>query len=132
MELREKVYEICVKYLNIREQLRDYTRKLMKEAHEKGTPVMRTMFYEFLEDENCWVIEDQYMFGDRYLVAPVLYPKMQTRKVYLPGGYKWRDMEKGTVHIGGQTIEVELSLDYMPVFEKYQDNLRVNIEVNII
>lgn len=120
----EKVYEICVKYLNIREQLRDYTRKLMKEAHEKGTPVMRTMFYEFPEDENCWVIEDQYMFGDRYLVAPVLYPKMQTRKVYLPGGYKWRDMEKGTVHIGGQTIEVELSLDYMPVFEKYQDNLR--------
>ena len=96
----------------------------MKEAHEKGTPVMRTMFYEFPEDENCWASEDQYMFGDRYLVAPVLYPMMQTRKVYLPGGYKWRDMEKGTVHIGGQTIEVELSLDYMPVFEKYQDNLR--------
>ena len=34
----EKVYDICVKYINIRENLRDYTRAAMKEAHEKGTP----------------------------------------------------------------------------------------------
>lgn len=114
----EKVYEICVKYLNIREKLRDYTRNLMKEAHEKGTPVMRTMFFEFPEDEICWTAEDQYMYGDRYLVAPVLYPGAQKRKVYLPRGCKWRDMESGTVYNGGETIEVELSLEYMPVFEK--------------
>ena len=41
----EEVYEICKKYLELRETLRPYVRKdLMKEAHEKGTPVMRPQF----------------------------------------------------------------------------------------
>ncbi len=114
----EKVYEICVKYLNIREKLRDYTRKLMKEAHEKGTPVMRTMFYEFPDNEKCWTVEDQYMYGDRYLVAPVLYQGAKKRNVYLPAGYKWKDTDNGSVYAGGQTIEVQLSLESMPVFER--------------
>ena len=67
----EEVYEICKKYLNIREKLRPYTRELMKEDHEKGTSVMRTLFYEFSEDSTCWEIEDQYLYGRDILVAPV-------------------------------------------------------------
>ena len=43
----EKNYEILTKFIGVREKMRDYTRSLMAEAHEKGTPVMRTMFYEF-------------------------------------------------------------------------------------
>lgn len=114
----EKVYDICVKYMNIREKLRDYTRKLMKEAHENGTPIMRTMFYQFPDDEMCWKAEDQYMYGDRYLVAPVLFPGAKKRSVYLPKDSQWRDTENGSVHIGGRTIEVGLSLESMPVFER--------------
>lgn len=114
----EKVYDICVKYMNIREKLRDYTRKLMKEAHEKGTPIMRTMFYEFPNDELCWEAEDQYMYGDRYLVTPVLYAGARKRNVYLPKGFQWKDTENGHIYEGGKTIEVELSLETMPVFER--------------
>lgn len=43
-------YEICKKYMFIRERLRDYTRGLMREANEKGMPVMRPLFYKFPED----------------------------------------------------------------------------------
>ena len=114
----DKVYDICVKYMNIREKLRDYTRKLMKEAHEKGTPIMRTMFYQFPKDEMCWTVEDQYMYGDRFLVAPVLYAGAKTRNVYLPKDFQWKDIENGSIYEGGTTIEVELSLETMPVFEK--------------
>lgn len=114
----EKVYDICVKYINIREGLRGYTRKLMKEAHEKGTPVMRTLFFEFPEDEKCWEIADEYMYGDRYLVAPILYTGMNERSIYLPSGYQWREMESNKVYRGGETIKIKLSLESMPVFEK--------------
>ena len=41
----EEVYEICRKYMELRERIRPYTRSLMAEAHEKGTPVMRPLFY---------------------------------------------------------------------------------------
>ena len=38
------------KYLRLREEMRDYTRKLMEEAHTKGLPLMRAMFVEFPDD----------------------------------------------------------------------------------
>lgn len=114
----EKVYDICVKYIHIREKLRDYTRRLMKEAHEIGTPVMRTLFYQFPEDETCWDITDEYMYGDLYLVAPVLYAGIEERNVYLPKGNKWKEIESELVYTGGATINIKLSLESMPVFER--------------
>ena len=50
----EEVYEICKKYIRIRENMRPYTRALMQAAHEKGTPVIRPLFYDFPEDAMCW------------------------------------------------------------------------------
>lgn len=114
----EEVYDICVKYMNIREKLRDYTRELMKEAHELGSPIMRTMFYQFPADDKCWELSDQYMYGDKYLVAPILYAGAKEREVYLPKGYQWRDMETNSVYEGDTTIKVPLTLDSMPVFER--------------
>ncbi len=42
---------ILEKYIQFREAMRPYLRKLMNEVHEFGKPVMRTMFYEFPQDE---------------------------------------------------------------------------------
>ena len=112
----KEVYGICKKYLELRETMRDYTRSLMAEAHEKGTPVMRTMFYEFPEDETCWQVEDQYLYGSRYLVAPVLEAGQTTRRVYLPMGCRWTAMEGGAAYEGGQWIDAACPLETMPVF----------------
>lgn len=111
----EEVYEICKKYLNIREKLRPYTRELMKEAHEKGTPVMRTLFYEYPEDSTCWEIEDQYFYGRDILVAPVLNANSENRKVYLPEG-EWVEYETKKVYSGKQWIIVKTPVDEIPVF----------------
>ena len=67
-------------YLKLRWSLKPYIEKLMKEAHEDGSPLMRTMFYEFPDDAKCWEVTDQYMFGDKYLVAPILEAGMSERK----------------------------------------------------
>ena len=66
----EEVYEICRKYMELRERIRPYTRSLMAEAHEKGTPVMRPLFYGYPEDATCWDIGDEYLYGSDILVAP--------------------------------------------------------------
>ena len=112
----EKVYHICRKYMKLRENMRDYSRKLMQEAHEKGTPVMRTLFYEFPEDKICWTIEDEYFYGGDILVAPVFEPGAKWRRVYLPDGADWKDAESGKVYSGGQTIEVPVDLETIPYF----------------
>ena len=112
----EEVEAVCTKYIRLRESMRDYVRDQMRLAHEKGTPVMRPMFYDFPQDAPCWEIEDAYMFGPDYLVAPVTELGQRERQVYLPGGTKWREMETGVIHDGGQTVTVEAPIDVIPVF----------------
>ena len=112
----EEVYEICKKYMQLRETMRPYTKKLMEEAHEKGTPVMRTLFYEFPEDEKSWETEDEYLYGADYLVAPVLEAGQREREVYLPKGCEWKNFENGEIFDGGRTVKVKAPLDVIPVF----------------
>lgn len=114
----EEVYEICKKYMEIREQLRPYTRSLMKEAHEKGTPIMRTLFYMYPQDKNCWEVEDEYLYGPDILVAPILYANQRFREVYLPIGEKWIEYSTGKEYEGGQVVEAVAELETIPLFLK--------------
>jgi alpha-D-xyloside xylohydrolase len=114
----DSVYEICKVYMHLRESMRDYTRKLMEEAHKKGSPVMRPCFYDFPGDPRCWEIDTQYMYGSRYLVCPVLSPGQRSMEVYLPAGASWKALPGGDVYGGNQMIRVDCPLERMPVFEK--------------
>ncbi|KAM5354099.1 hypothetical protein ACJ41O_000749 [Fusarium nematophilum] len=114
-----EVYDICVRHIRIREDLRPYTRALMREAHERGTPVMRPLFYEFPHDERCWDVSTQYLYGSRYLVCPVLKSKQESMEVYLPiigDGGKWRSFTGSRVYEGGRMVEVDCPLQEIPVF----------------
>ncbi len=113
----EENYEIMKKYYQIRMELLDYIETLYEEASKNGSPLLRTMFFEFPQDEKCWELQDQYMFGDKYLVAPVLHLNEFAREVYLPEG-KWQLTSTGEVFEGNQTVKVDAPIDYMPVFEK--------------
>ena len=112
----EEAYPVLKKFIGIRERMRDYTRGLMKEAHEKGTPVMRTLFYEFPDDKECWDITDSYMFGPDVLVAPVVYEGARSRQVYLPRGAVWTHAGSGKIYEGGQSYEIDAPLETLPVF----------------
>lgn len=112
----KEAYPILVKYMKLRESMRPYIRGLMQEAHESGAPVIRPMFYEFPQDEACWELKDQYMFGPDMLVAPILYEEMYEREVYLPKGASWTELHSGKSFEGGQTITAPAPLDIIPIF----------------
>ena len=111
----EEAYPILVKYMHMREEMRDYVRDLMKQAHEKGTPVIRPCFYEFPDDKKCWEVEEQYMFGSKYLVVPVMKPGQRKIEAYLPRGL-WKLWDEDKDFKGGAIVEVDCPLDTMPVF----------------
>ena len=113
----EDNYRIMKKYYDIRVSLRSYIKELYEEASANGSPLIRTMFYEFPEDSKCWELQDQYMFGSKYLVAPIFALNQSERDVYLPQG-SWRDTRDGKEYKGGCTIRTNAPLDAMPVFEK--------------
>lgn len=113
-----QVYDILSEYLHMRERLRPYVTKLMLEAHEKGTPVMRPMFYDFSEDPDCWEVETQYLFGPDILVVPITDLGCRSIKVYLPKGASWTNAWNGEQFQGGQWITVDAPLEQIPLFAK--------------
>ena len=113
----EENYAIMRKYYDVRIAMHDYIRDLYREAHETGAPLIRTMFFEFPEDAKCWELQDQYMFGGRYLVAPILHLNEYKREVYLPRG-KWKNVNTGEIIKGGQNLSVKAPIDEIPVFER--------------
>lgn len=121
----DQVYEICKKYISIRETMRPYTRELMREAHEKGTPVMRPLFYDFPEDTVCWENEKEYMYGPNILVAPVMERGEKTKEVYLPAGTRWTNVWTKEAFEGGQTVTVATPLDQIPLFTREGYTLEV-------
>lgn len=109
------MFAILEKYLRFRLSLKGYIFGLMKQAHETGAPLMRAMFYEFPDDQHCWELCDQYMFGSAYLVAPVVQQGAVSRSVYLPKG-KWQKLWSGEIFQGGCTLVCAAPLDSIPVF----------------
>ncbi|VUC34034.1 unnamed protein product [Clonostachys rosea] len=119
----EDVFRICKAYIKLREKLRDYIRDLTNEAHTKGDPIIRPLFYDFPQDKNTWDIEEQYMFGSKYLVAPIFRHGERETNVYLPAGSTWRQFGSegetvGDAIQGGKFLKVASPLEYMPVFER--------------
>ena len=113
----EKNYAIMKHYYDIRISMHGYIKSLFDEAHENGSPLLRAMFFEFPEDGTCWDLQDQYMFGPKYLAAPILQLNQFRREVYLPQG-RWRLTSTEEIFEGGQTVAVNAPIEYMPVFER--------------
>jgi len=86
---KEKVKEV----INLRYRFLPYLYMLAVEAHEKGHPIVRPLFYEFQHDEDTYRIDDEYMVGKSLLYAPIL--QGEKRKVYLPREAQWVDFWDG-------------------------------------
>ncbi|AYW46531.1 glycoside hydrolase family 31 protein [Tetragenococcus koreensis] len=112
----DEVENILTKYVEIRECLKDYLSKIMEEAHKYGYPVMRTLFYEFPEDENSWEVDNTYLLGSDILVAPIMNYEDRSRKVYLPDNENWIHLYSGQEFEGGSSYDIEASLEQIPIF----------------
>lgn len=113
----EDNYAIMKNYYNIRIAMHDYIKALYDEASINGSPLIRAMFYEFPDDKHCWELQDQYMFGDKYLVAPIFAYNQFSRDIYLPAG-TWKLTSTQEIFSGKCTVTVDAPLEYMPVFER--------------
>lgn len=99
---------------HLHQNFSNYILKYAKIASETGEPIVRSMEYSYPHQgyENC---QDQFMLGDKYLVAPMTKPGTR-RSIHLPKG-RWKD-DLGQTHKGGQIIEIDVPLARLPFFEK--------------
>ena len=112
------VTDIYRAYTKLHEVLTPYITEHTEVACTTGMPVMRHLILQYQDDKNVYGIEDEYMFGDAFLVAPIVTDKT-TRDIYLPEG-EWMDLntgEKITVGKGGKTLTgYTAKITQLPVF----------------
>jgi alpha-glucosidase (family GH31 glycosyl hydrolase) len=106
-----------IKYDSLRYTLFPYIYSNAHEMYKTGMPLMRSLVLHYQNDTNVYKIEDQYLFGEYIMVAPVVKKDMNLRKIYLPEG-EWYDFWSGNKHNGNQTIEYTCPEDVLPLLVK--------------
>jgi alpha-D-xyloside xylohydrolase len=112
------VTELYRAYVKLHEHLTPYITELCEVASTTGMPVMRHLILGWQNDKNVNNVEDEYTFGDAFLIAPIL-TEENVRKIYLPEG-EWIDLNTGeeyTVEKDGLWLEdYEADLATLPTF----------------
>lgn len=106
----------CRKIIGSRMQLVPYLRAAFAKYASDGTPPFRALVMDYPNDSGAWKIDDQYLIGDRVMVAP-LFAGEPSRSIYLPAG-EWCDFWTGVRLSGGQRIQVPSSSENIPVYIK--------------
>ena len=106
--------------VRLRYKLFPYIYTAARETYDTGIGMNRPLYYDYPEDGNAYIFEDEYMFGGDMLVAPIYTPQENGyagRQVWLPGkGEKWWDVTRSRLVGGGQTFYASYTLDEIPVF----------------
>ncbi|WP_171972516.1 glycoside hydrolase family 31 protein [Mucilaginibacter polytrichastri] len=123
----EKTRDILVKYDKLRYRLLPYIYSLAGRVTQNNYTIMRSLAFDFRNDAKVYSIPDEYMFGSAFLVNPVteqLYTGdnaaagKHSREVYLPKATAWYDFWTGEKFEGGQTLNVDVPIETMPLYVK--------------
>ncbi len=128
---------IVKKWWKLRYQLMPYIVEQARKTTETGYPMLRALIFSNPDDVICWHIDDEYMFGDDFLVAPVMNSDNR-RDIYLPEG-EWVDFFSRETVSGGRWLKnVDVPLDEMPVFVRkgaqipmYMDDVECTDEMDL-
>jgi alpha-D-xyloside xylohydrolase len=113
---RQGVTDTVRKLLQLRMSFIPYLYTAFNEYHSTGKPPIRAMVLDWPDDPNVREIDDQFMFGDSVLVAP-MFTGEPSRQVYLPSG-DWYNCWTHARISGGKTIVVSNPNDQIPLFVK--------------
>lgn len=110
----EESVDVARRFINLRLSLMPYLYAAAREAHETGTPMMRSMFLEFPGDRGAWDVDTQYMLGSDLLVAPVMDAEGEA-DVYLPEG-TWTSYWTGQSVQGPRWVHEKHGVESLPLY----------------
>ncbi|HHY83526.1 MAG TPA: glycoside hydrolase [Clostridiales bacterium] len=108
-DAEEEVREL----LNLRMSLIPYLYSAFYRYHTEGIAPVRALVSDYTDDRETYSIQDEYLFGDSMLVAPMTESENQ-RRVYLPEGIWFNFWTNQKYNGGWHTVDT----DNIPVFVK--------------
>ena len=106
---------IVRRFMEERYRLLPYLYTAVWQAHTAGIPVVKPLFFNDPADSIAYTLFDEYLWGNDFLIAPIIKPGETMRKVYLPKGY-WYNYWNNKRYKGGRFVTLHVSLKTIPVF----------------
>jgi alpha-glucosidase len=105
------------KFIELRYRLIPYLYSTFWEHHRYGFPILRPVVMQEQDEIFNQARQDEFTYGDKILVCPVMEPGQQSRLVYLPKG-NWYYYWDNEMVEGGNEVEVATPLETIPLFIK--------------
>jgi alpha-glucosidase (family GH31 glycosyl hydrolase) len=91
-----------------------------RRTYDTGIAFIRPLYYDWPEQPEAYHAQDEYMFGDQVIVAPVVHPvdpatQLATESIWLPEG-DWIEQSTGKHIHGPNRSEREFSLEQIPLY----------------
>lgn len=112
----EKTKNLAKKAIQLRYAMLPYNYQLMYENSTDGTPLMRPLFFDEPENKFLQTYAGAYLWGNDFLVAPIVNAGAKTQEVYFPKDSNWFDFYTGEKFAGGQMKAVATHEEYIPTF----------------
>ncbi len=106
------------KAIKLRYKLLPYIYTMAFDNSQTGKPLMIPLFFN--EPNNLKLLEyqDAYFWGNAFLISPIKAPNVKKQKVYLPQNTNWFDFYTEKQYLGGQEIEIDVTMQNIPTFVK--------------
>ena len=103
------------RWSRVHAHLKPYVRRLCDEARRDGLPAQRPLFLHYPDDGALFGVQDQYLYGEDLLVAPVIEQGAMERAVALPGKEPWRNVWTGE-DVGPGVHTVPAAIGRVPLY----------------
>lgn len=110
-----RIMEKARELIKLRYRMLPYNYTIAAENHRTGMPMMRPLFFAEPENKDLLGKSDTYLWGNDFLVTPIIKPGVTSAAVYFPEG-NWFDFYTGEKHAGNKTAAVNVAADHIPVF----------------
>ena len=114
-KLSKPYADICLKMAKLHEEMYDYILEAVEYSEKTGEPILKSLEYNYPHNGYAY-IDDQFMLGDKVLVAPVVKKGQTKREIVFPEG-KWIDKTDGKIYSKGKFV-VDSPIEKLPYFIK--------------
>ena len=102
--------------IELRYKMLPYNYTLAFENNQKGTPLMRPLFFEEPNNIILQTVSTSYLWGNDFLVTPITKANVTSKMVYFPKNNNWFDFYSDQKHLAGKSENVKVSADNIAIF----------------
>ncbi|TXD47191.1 TIM-barrel domain-containing protein [Polaribacter sp. IC073] len=111
----EKAKKQAKKSIELRYKLLPYNYNLAFENNQKGTPLMRPIFFEE-DNDKLMSNSTTYFWGKDFLITPILKDSVKTKAIYFPKTGNWFNFYTDEKVEGGQTKIIQVKENSIPTY----------------